>query len=1005
MKLSTHAALVVILLLSVYISSAQQPILALPMNGNALDTTGNNTDVTVFGATLTTNRLNQPNRAYFFDGTDDYISIPYNALYNISPNGQFTISLWAQPMSFSTAAALFVKSPFVANHFLSNWDYGMYLVNNRLMSGYANNAPVQATAANGLIANTCWYHLAATYNDGRWALYINGRLVATDNSRTRFILQSTASIAIGKKGEANGDYYHGKVDDVKFYNVALSQSQITQLGVNAGSDVSACKGAIVQLNGVGLGTPSWSPTTGLSNPNVFNPTLTVNTTTNYVLTVMSASGCVNRDTVRVEVNNPFSYTRVTNVNQCYNDSADFSVIIPNATIEWYPEQFFSNTVGSHTRFKVNTSRFLYYKITSGQCSLVDSFFVNVRGLTPIKTNLTMCIDTISLSSRGDANFIWSPNYRISNTTAKNVNIWPDKDTTYIVNFTSNGCITTDTIRIQAGTIALTTSNSHTICEGDSVQIFVNGANRYFWNTTLSISDTTSQSPWVKPDTTTIYYVIGKSGLCLGQDSIVVVVNPKLIADAGSDRIICNNDSVILSSSGGQNYLWQPSSGLSSTTVSNPKALPSVTTEYVLKVASGSCIAYDTMVIYVALIQTNVSGPHTICLGDSVLITAMGATNILWEYNTTLSDTTVESPIAKPLTSTTYFVKISNDLCAVKDSVIVNVVNNVKIDAGSDTSICFGDSIQLNLNGASSYVWQPIDGLDNPSIANPKASPNISTRYIVSSTDQCTVQDTIYIEVIDIPIINLAQDIVRCRDQQVFMNPTVSGADSFYWTPQLGLSSPSILNPMLMGNISSVYYLKAINSSSGCFATDSIQYDYRSPLSSFSLNTIKGNVPFSLTSTNNSNPIPLSYKWIIKRDASVMELASQEINQLITRDGKYQIKLIVIDDKGCRDTSIQFVEATATNTIFIPNGFTPNFDNINDVFEVVFDSNSIVKIEGSIWNRWGGKMYEFNYPSMAPVWDGKENGSIVSEGVYVYFIKVTDIAGEQKSYHGTVTLLR
>jgi len=69
-----------------------------------------------------------------------------------------------------------------------------------------------------------------------------------------------------------------------------------------------------------------------------------------------------------------------------------------------------------------------------------------------------------------------------------------------------------------------------------------------------------------------------------------------------------------------------------------------------------------------------------------------------------------------------------------DSIIITTLDviSVSVDAGSDVAICQGQSTQLNASGALTYTWSPAPDLDNPYIANPNASPTVTTTYFVTS---------------------------------------------------------------------------------------------------------------------------------------------------------------------------------------------------------------------------------------------------------------------------------
>ncbi|MDR6340687.1 gliding motility-associated-like protein [Filimonas zeae] len=201
-----------------------------PFNGNANDASGNNIHGTVSGAQLTTDRFGNANGAYRFNGSTSYIQLPFSQLYNFKPTDAYSLSVWIQHEAGSGPRAMIVKSPYAANFHNSQWNYGIYLSDfDQVHSGYHDNLPVKSTTS--LTAGeTCWYLVTSTYDNGRWKLYINGKQESEDLSQARKILQDgVSSIVFGRKGEANGDYYKGKLDEVRIYNRALNKEEVAAL--------------------------------------------------------------------------------------------------------------------------------------------------------------------------------------------------------------------------------------------------------------------------------------------------------------------------------------------------------------------------------------------------------------------------------------------------------------------------------------------------------------------------------------------------------------------------------------------------------------------------------------------------------------------------------------------------------------------------------------------------------------------------------------------------------
>jgi gliding motility-associated-like protein len=90
------------------------------------------------------------------------------------------------------------------------------------------------------------------------------------------------------------------------------------------------------------------------------------------------------------------------------------------------------------------------------------------------------------------------------------------------------------------------------------------------------------------------------------------------------------------------------------------------------------------------------------------------------------------------------------------------------------------------------------------------------------------------------------------------------------------------------------------------------------------------------------------------------------------------------------------------TLEIPNVFTPNGDNANDVFTI--HSTGVKEISLQIFNRWGQKLHEFTGPQAS--WDGlAPNGAKVPEGTYFLFIKATGFDGTEIEKNGTLNLFR
>jgi gliding motility-associated-like protein len=113
------------------------------------------------------------------------------------------------------------------------------------------------------------------------------------------------------------------------------------------------------------------------------------------------------------------------------------------------------------------------------------------------------------------------------------------------------------------------------------------------------------------------------------------------------------------------------------------------------------------------------------------------------------------------------------------------------------------------------------------------------------------------------------------------------------------------------------------------------------------------------------------------------------------------ELILTATNSCgTDTDVIYIreeDCSASDSIFIPNVITPNNDGLNDVFEI--DGTGILSISGTIYNRWGKILFEWN--DLDTNWTGDDN----SEGTYFYVIDITFKNDEPKTFKGSIVLFK
>jgi len=117
-------------------------------------------------------------------------------------------------------------------------------------------------------------------------------------------------------------------------------------------------------------------------------------------------------------------------------------------------------------------------------------------------------------------------------------------------------------------------------------------------------------------------------------------------------------------------------------------------------------------------------------------------------------------------------------------------------------------------------------------------------------------------------------------------------------------------------------------------------------------------------------------------------------------GRYYVQLLVENIYGCKDSTLSSVIIQPDWSIYIPNTFTPNGDGTNDTFTA--KGYGILEYNMYIYDRWGDMIFTSN--DMSKGWDGKMNGQLCQQDVYVYKIDIKTNTFMKKYYVGRVTLL-
>ncbi|HLO72034.1 MAG TPA: PKD domain-containing protein [Flavipsychrobacter sp.] len=706
-----------------------------------------------------------------------------------------------------------------------------------------------------------------------------------------------------------------------------------------------CQGATtgVVLTASGASTYSWAPPAGLSCTNCAVTTALPTSTTTYIVTGTDANGCTDTAHVTVNVNNK------PNVNATSNKSA--VCIGSNATLTasgastyvWSPVTALScSTCVSPVATPTTSTTYIVTGTDANGCTDTGVVTINVNPLPTVSagSNIAICNgSSTTLTGSGATSYVWTPASTLSCSTCASPVATPTATTTYTVTGTdANGCINTANVTVSVNALPTVSAGSNVaICNGSSTTLTGSGASTYVWTPASTLSCSTCVSPVATPTATTTYTVTGTDANgCSNTANVTVTVNNLPNVNAISNKsAVCIGSTATLTASGATNYVWTPTGSLSCSTCTSPIATPTTATTYtVTGTDANGCVNTATITVNVNALPVVSAGSNvTICNGLSTTLNATGASTYVWTPASTLSCSTCVSPVASPITTTTYTVTGTDaNGCVNTSTVTVNVNPLPNVSAGSNVAICAGASATLGASGAISYVWTPATTLSCSTCASPVATPATTTTYTVTGTDAngCSKTSTVTVTVNSLPNVTATGNNVVCAGSSATL--TGNGATSYVWTPSGSLSCSTCASPVATPSSPTTYTVTGTDAN-GCVDTGMITLNINA----------KPDVNAGLdrticlgTSTNLSATGAVNYQWSPSTGLSCSACA----NPVATPATTTLYRVVGIAANGCSDTD--FVNVTVNP---LPNV------TINGISTICAGSNTILVASGATNYVW------------------------------------------------------
>jgi gliding motility-associated-like protein len=501
---------------------------------------------------------------------------------------------------------------------------------------------------------------------------------------------------------------------------------------------------------------TWSGT-GITNAvtGAFNPA--VATIGNNAITYTTAGACGGTVNATIVVN-PLPVTTVNSPTICPTTSATLTGV--GATSYSWSTGAVTNPI---TVSPAATTSYTVTGTTSGCTSTAVSTVTLAGALSPTVNSPTVCAGvTAILTATGGTTYTWD-----TGATTNPLSVTPATTTSYTVTANTGGCTGTAVATVTVNPLpVLVITNPAPICLPGTIDITAAavtagstgaGVLSYWLDAAATIA---LGSPTAISTSGTYYIESTTASGCTDIAPVVATINPLPVSNAGADISFCSGGSGNLgvATTAGETYSWSATTGLSSSTVSNPSVTLTivspvpVTSIYTVTttITSSGCTSTDAVNVTVnpvpVLVITN---PAAVCSPGTIDITAPAVTAGSTLVGSTLAywnDAAATSPLGTPATVTTsgtYYIQANAGGGCSDIAPVVVTINPLPVsDAGPDITICTGGAGNIGAAtvAGNNYSWSPSLGLSSSAISNPTVT--LINGGVTSTTNPYTVTTTI-----------------------------------------------------------------------------------------------------------------------------------------------------------------------------------------------------------------------------------------------------------------------
>ncbi len=600
------------------------------------------------------------------------------------------------------------------------------------------------------------------------------------------------------------------------------------------------------------------------------------------------------------------------------------------------------------------------------------------------------IAQVTASGGGIYTYTWSPGGANSSSIAS---LAPG---TYTVNVSSSGCATTKTVSVNQGNpinFSFATVNPSCVGVSDgSAQATITGGTGGYTYTWSPIGGNAASASGLSSGTYSLMAISGNG--CSG--SSTVTVNPGLALNliASSQAASClgaNDGTAQLVVNGGvapYSYTWTPS-GLNTQSIS---AL-SPGNYTVQTLSSNGCAGTQTVLVAPGLpISLNVISQNITCFGLSdgtAQVTAnAGTAPYTYGWSLTGSSTSGVTGLAAGM----YSVQVtSSDGCTGSKTFSITQPSSLNLTTTSQSVSCSGSangSVQVFATGGTipyTYAWAP-SGQNTQSISG--LSPGTYS-CTVTDFNSCHKIVSMTISGVPSPTVTVSTSTV-CQGNSTTLQ--AFGASAYIWLPDNKSGSTFYCKPLT----TTTYSLVGFNQY-GCADTVLSQVIVNPLPTVMAGNDTVINIDELITLTGTSSGY---YGWI--PFGNNMPLSCNYCHETTENPQTNTCYVLeAVNEFNCYNSDTICVSITDDWNIYIPNTFTPNRNEMNDIFIPV--GYGITDIELEIYDRWGAKIFKSDDKTKG--WDGTYKNKVCQTDVYVYKVIIITMTGHEEQRVGHVTLLK